>query len=178
MYSTFRSRNITADLFCWNGGPQPNLYLLIKNSPLIKLFSQYASCISHCTVNFLTSQTFKCLPQNKRRNFEGKKMALLGSIVIPLCSVIHNVMTSIYLPCGMRLHEHYWSSAIRCFEVPVPLSSFWNGKAIITPLLVSLQLFDGIECEFPIFFIYMMIDGKPCSIHSCCCNASSGSLAR
>lgn len=22
------------------------------------------------------------------------------------------------------------------------------------------QLFDGIECEFPIFFIYMMIDGK------------------
>lgn len=27
-------------------------------------------------------------------------------------------------------------------------------------LFVFLQLFDGIECEFPIFFIYMMIDGK------------------
>lgn len=24
----------------------------------------------------------------------------------------------------------------------------------------SLQLFDGIECEFPLFFIFMIIDGK------------------
>lgn len=24
----------------------------------------------------------------------------------------------------------------------------------------SFQLFDGIECEFPLFFIFMIIDGK------------------
>lgn len=32
---------------------------------------------------------------------------------------------------------------------------------------LSLQLFDGIECEFPVFFIYMMIDGKPWPISRC-----------
>lgn len=53
-----------------------------------------------------------------------------------------------------------------------------NMKAIIPIVSVFLQLFDGIECEFPIFFIYMVIDGKPCSIHCYCYGASSGSLVK
>lgn len=39
---------------------------------------------------------------------------------------------------------------------------FWSWKTITFShfVFVFLQLFDGIECEFPMFFIYMMIDGE------------------
>lgn len=42
------------------------------------------------------------------------------------------------------------------------LCSLRSWKTITSSrfLFAFLQLFDGIECEFPIFFIYMMIDGE------------------
>lgn len=148
-------------------GPQPNT----KWSPNPTSLSVFSSAVT----NFMTSQTFKCPPQNKQHNSE---LTLQGTIIIPHSQFSFTTSCLLYLFPVLFHIQCYWSSAICCFSVVVPLSSFWNGKAITLPLSVSLQLFDGIECEFPIFFIYMMIDGKPCSIHSCYYDASSGSLAK
>lgn len=152
-------------------------FFFYSSGLMSQLSSMCVSCI--CIYHTLASWTFWHFRPSDNpffktisTTFECKKMTLRGSsIIIPVCSVIFfdSQCHVCYFPCAMLLYiQCCWSSAIRCFQVPVLLSSLWNGKAVIPPLSISLQLFDGIECEFPMFFIYMMIDGKPCSIHSCC----------
>lgn len=111
-------------------------------------------------------------------------MTVQGSNIIPVFSVNYHPqyhVSYIYSLCPyvcsiLSTPKVQPSATLK--SLCASLSLFWNGKAIMSSLSVSLQLFDGIECEFPIFFIYMMIDGKPCSIRSRCYDASSRSLGR
>lgn len=45
------------------------------------------------------------------------------------------------------------------------LFNFFRDAFMKIKCSLLFQLFDGIECEFPIFFIFMMIDGKSYTVN-------------